>query len=386
MTRLSIFFLTILMAFTSLSPAQQKQLKSVKWTIAANLPATAGQEKALGFAGPVVGVYQQVLVVAGGANFPRGMPWTGGRKKYYDDVYVYGKKNGKTVLYKRSCKLPAAIAYAADCSTPRGIFYAGGENEGGISNKAWLLQWDARTENIIVKNLPDLPIALTNAAAIAKGDRVYLAGGETTAEACGRFFLLNLDREAAGWKELPAIPEPVSHSVLAVQSDGAHDCIYLAGGRKKNASGISDLYASLYAFDLEKNQWIQKKPLPYSLCAGTGIAVGAKYILLFGGDRGATFHKTEMLIAAINTEKDDVKKHELIQQKNQLQVSHPGFSRELLLYNTVTDEWNSIGSIPFEVPVTTTACWWGNGVVIPGGEIKAGVRTPQVLLGKILIK
>ncbi len=102
--------------------------------------------------------------------------------------------------------------------------------------------------------------------------------------------------------------------------------------------------------------------MPYELSAGTGVAFGSHSILLFGGDRGKTFHKTEELIAAINRETDQNKKEELIQEKAALQSSHPGFSHDVLLYDTNTDTWKTIGDIPYAVPATTTAVKWGNEV------------------------
>lgn len=91
----------------------------------------------------------------------------------------------------------------------------------------------------------------------------------------------------------------------------------------------------------------------------------------------------EELIAAISQENDVVKKQQLVQKKNQLQVSHPGFSDEVLCYCPKTDEWTTVGRIPFSVPVTTTAVNWNGYCFIPSGEIKAGVRTSQILMGKL---
>ena len=105
--------------------------------------------------------------------------------------------------------------------------------------------------------------------------------------------------------------------------------------------------------------------------------------MIFGGDKGETFHKTEKFIAAIHSEKDDAKKTALIQQKNTLQSSHPGFSKEILMYNAEPDEWTVVGCIPFDSPVTTNAVIWEDKVIIPSGEIKAGVRTPQILSAKL---
>ena len=66
---------------------------SIKWEIATELPADSGQQQSLGFAGPVTGVHNDILFIAGGANFPDSMPWQGGKKKYYNNVFVYTRKN-----------------------------------------------------------------------------------------------------------------------------------------------------------------------------------------------------------------------------------------------------------------------------------------------------
>lgn len=378
--------LIIMMFFSLKSIAQQKAVNSITWKIAGSLPVANGEKKALGFAGAVSGLHNNVLIIAGGANFPDTMPWLGGRKKYYDDVYVFRNDKKHLRLNNKTFKLPNTLAYAAICSTPLGILCAGGENAAGISNKVILIQWDNAKGNIVFKNLPNLPLALTNAAVTAKGNTIYLAGGETNEAASNLFLSLNLNNVDSGWKQLPQLPHAVSHAVLVEQSNGDFDGIYLIGGRRKTSSGISELYSTVYNFDSRKREWNEKKSLPYNLSAGVGVAAGADYILLFGGDKGETFHKTEILIGAINAEKDPMKKEELNQQKIQLQSSHPGFSKEVLLYNTVTNQWNKMEAIPFDVAVTTNAVKWGNCVLIPSGEIKAGVRTPQILAGKLMLE
>ncbi|MBM4076752.1 MAG: galactose oxidase, partial [Planctomycetes bacterium] len=54
----------------------------LKWD---NLPSIPDSQ---GFAGMYAGVSNDVLVVAGGANFPRGFPWEGGTKAFYDSIFV----------------------------------------------------------------------------------------------------------------------------------------------------------------------------------------------------------------------------------------------------------------------------------------------------------
>ncbi|MGN6402318.1 MAG: kelch repeat-containing protein [Flavisolibacter sp.] len=383
MNRLTTFLLSILMLFSFSSLAQKKQAIALQWKIAGELPAANGLTS-LGIAGPVAGVHNNVLIVGGGANFPYGMPWRGGAKKYYDDVFVFEKNKDSIVYTSQTFHLPFTLAYTANCSTPQGIVCAGGENAEGLSKKVMLLQWNEKAKDLAIKDLPDLPFAVTNASITYTNGLIYLAGGEIVHGVSNHFLSLDLNNIEGGWKQLPSLPRSVSHAVMVVQSNGHHNCIYLIGGRKKKENTPSDLYASVFQFDFTTNQWTEKKSLPYALSAGTGIATGNNSILLFGGDRGETFHKTELLITAINAEKDSVKKQQLIQQKAALQASHPGFSKEILLYNTIENKWMKDGCIPFHVPATTTAVMWGGDVIIPSGEIKAGVRTPQILMATLV--
>lgn len=383
MKSVTIAVIIIVMVFINKIVAQQANSNAIKWKVFAEMPAVNGQAKALGLAGPVTGMHQNVLMVAGGANFPDSMPWLGGKKKYYDELYVFKIENKYAGHYPEIFKLIGPVAYAASCSTPFGVVYVGGENDDGISKEAVMLQWDPVGNKIVTKVLPDLPVGVTNAAATVYGNTVYVAGGETAQEASDHFYCLDLKHISKGWQPLPSIPKAVSHTVLVVQSNGHHPCIYLLGGRRKRMNDVSELYAFVYEFDLKNNVWKEKKSLPYNLCAGTGISTGANGIVLFGGDQGETFHTVETLIAAINAEKDESKKQRLNEQKKKLQASHPGFSREILLYNTLKDEWIAMGTIPFETPVTTTAVLSGKDVLIPSGEIKAGVRTPRILAAKL---
>ena len=90
------------------------------------------------------------------------------------------------------------------------------------------------------------------------------------------------------------------------------------------------------------------------------------------------------LLTTINNEKDPVKKQAIIQQKNTLQAAHPGFSKNILRFNLPTNTWTLLDSISFDIPVTTTAVDCDGMVLIPSGEIRAGVRSPKILSVKIL--
>ena len=382
MTYLKIHFLITVMFFAPASQAQQKQENSIEWKIAGELPGLNGR-KSLGVAGVVTGIINDMLLIAGGSNFPGDMPWRGGKKKHYDDIYLFRQNNGTLIHVGNTLKLPAAVSYAASCTTPSGVVYAGGENEHGAGNKVWLLHAGNTPATIVNKRLPDLPMPIANASLAYHAERLYLAGGENIHGVSNKFLSLNLNELEKGWIELSQLPHAASHAVLIAAQNSNNPCIYLIGGREKKRNGISDIYPNVYVFDISENKWIEKQNLPEKLAAHSGVALDRNNILIFGGDNGKTFNQSETLTEAINKETDQNRKKILIEKKINLQSAHPGFGRDLLLYNTTTDKWRKCSEIPFEVSVTTTAVLWGNEIIIPGGEIKAGVRTPSILMGKI---
>jgi N-acetylneuraminic acid mutarotase len=82
---------------TLFASGQKKATARFKWSEAAILPAPDGLNRSLGVAGPVQGVSNGVLVVAGGSNFPGKMPWDGGKKVYYSKVYILEYSSGKYI-------------------------------------------------------------------------------------------------------------------------------------------------------------------------------------------------------------------------------------------------------------------------------------------------
>lgn len=365
--------------------AQSKKVISIEWKTIAELPPFRDQSKSIGVAGPVVGIINNKLIVAGGANFPDKMPWQGGKKIYYNNISIFNKEKEQVFQEKIQNSLTSNIAYAANCITPLGVVYAGGENELGLSDKVYLLQWDEASNNLRQTKLPDLPVETTNGSLVCIDNTIYFLGGETLTNTTNQFYSLNLIKINLGWMTLPVLPKPLSNMVVVAQYLNGQKQIYLMGGRAKQKNGISDFSSDVYSFDIHLKIWDKKKSLPYPLSAGTGAVFSEKYILLFGGDQGERFNKVEQTISNINLEKEQFKKENLISIKNKLLESHPGFSNEILLYNTQKNIWLSNGFIPFNASVTTNLVQWGDEIIIPSGEIKAGVRTPRIISAKIIL-
>lgn len=365
---------------------QNAAVEGIHWSVPTALPAAPGEVEQIGLAGVAGGVHNNALLIAGGANFPDLMPWHGGVKKYWNHIYVLFKVGEQDYQWSdRTFELPHPLAYSASATTDNGILLIGGENEDGIQSSVYLLRWDIVSEEVIILPMPQLPLPLTNATAAVIDSKVYLAGGETKGGTSNGFYALDLSAPVS-WERLPDLPVGVSHAVGIAQSNGEYPCFYLIGGRAQSPSGISELYGTTYRFDPRKNHWDQLSDLSASvgnttaLSAATGVASGANYILVIGGDKGEIFSEIQRLDVAIAETTDEEKKQSLETEKLQLVESHPGFSKDIYLYNTVTDTWTITDTLPFS-HVTTFATLWGNDLLIPSGEIQPGVRTPDILNG-----
>jgi N-acetylneuraminic acid mutarotase len=377
MNRILLFMCALVASLSGLS--QKIPAGLLQWR---ELTTTTGKPLELGkkgLAGMVGGSLGELIIAGGGSDFPNTMPWDGGKKAYYDQVYVWeAGKDGK-FMQKLMLRLPQPIAYAASCVTSKGIIYAGGENSQGLTNEVVLMKADQSSQGIVFEKMPSLPEPLANAGMICFNDRVYLAGGEGLSAVSDKLFMLDIDHPEQGWLLVAKSPYPVSHMVMALQKTKmGHDAILLLGGRKKNSNGVSDLFNTVISYDLVAGEWTKMTPLPFALSAGTGVAINDHTIAVLGGDQGKVFHEVEKLMQVISTISDPAEKEKLSAQKKQLQLKHPGFSNEVLMYNTRNNVCEKIGNANITFPVTAILIKKGNKICIAGGETKPGIRSPKL--------
>lgn len=378
------FLFFYIMLITNPVFAQRTEITRVEWAEIARLEGMNGKPS-LGFAGAVNAVNNHVLIVAGGANFPDKRPWDGGKKQYSKEIHIL-QRAGKSFVWNKNnvAQLTEPIAYCGNTSTPAGIVYAGGENDKGLSNKAYLLNWDVVMNQVLIKQLPDLPVALTNISLTSMGNVVYAVGGDGKQESSASFFSLDLDDQHPKWLTLPKLPVALANAVVVSQNAG----IYVIGGRSKTTSGISELRNSTFFYNLDKKSWkscavISDGKNTTNFSAGAGVAIDDHFILITGGDNGKVFHQIEQYILQIAQAKTEEEKSRLIKAKNKLSIHHKGFYRGMLLYHTLENTWTKIGEMPFAAQVTTTATLWDGNIILSSGEVKPGVRTAAIRSGRI---
>ena len=356
------------------------------WGTFPDIPPAADQQEQKGLAGPLAGVSSETLIVAGGSNFPDSLPWRGGTKTYYDDIFFVNLKRDGAGWELANKKLPVPLAYSACVSLNDEIICIGGENLNGPHTS--VLKLKLNKSGVQTSTLTDFPVPMSNGGAAIIGSLVYVAGGTGQEGNLASFYSADFSSEEVTWKILPDLPKPVSNAVVVSQWDGNENCIYVLGGRNRDGE-LSTFFSSVLKYSPSKKVWeqigditdAQNKPVP--LAAGTGSTVGENHILLFGGDDGRLFNKTEEFINAIAAAETPEEKGIINNKKIEHLESHPGFSKQVFIYNTLTNECEEIATLPFSAQVTTLAVKSGNRIFFPNGEIRPGVRTPKVTFAKI---
>ena len=80
-----------------------------------------------GVAGPIVGVHNDALIVAGGANFPNKPLWETS-KVWHDEIFVLTNEGADGGQWKTAGKLARPLGYAACVSTEDGVLVMGGND------------------------------------------------------------------------------------------------------------------------------------------------------------------------------------------------------------------------------------------------------------------
>jgi SSS family transporter len=334
--------------------AVDAQSRSIQFDNSLCLPGADGKPH-LGVAGAFSGFAGDKYVVAGGANFPDGLPWRGGQKMWHNTLYIFSPDSTWNVVRDA---LPRSVAYGCSVTLPDGLLCIGGCDAQQCFADVFLLTFvNGRVH--IDTDWPSLPVPLANATASLLKGKIYVAGGQssmTAPEATASFFVLDLSDRRQGWHRLSAWPgEPRAYAVSAVQSDGFDDCFYLFSGRNFRPDGSLRVLADGYAYNPRLASWTTLRP-SFPVMAATAVPTGANHILLLGG--------VPAMIDGSDT--------------------HPGFSHTVRAFHTVTQTLTDVDTLTCDIPVTTVLSRRGDAFWIGSGEIRPGIRTPHILRGRFV--
>ncbi len=347
------------------------------------LPAIDSAHPHHGWAGAFIGLYNDVVVMAGGSAFPDKKPWEDGQKLFSNEILLGCEENGQFAWHIDKYKLPNPIAGGAAVSLPEGVLCTGGSNETGILSDAFIL----KLTNDTIQYLPfiELPFPIKDHGMAVIERKIYIVGGVTPQGYNTQLLVYDLDSPQNGWIVHEGLPHGITSAVVESQMDGNEQCIYVIGGRYKPLDkSVTTFSSEVWKFIPSQQKWEEKNPIALKgqvvikLAAAAGIKIGATHIILVGGDHGNVFNQVEKAMIAMSSNNDSIRRQAKI-QRNELWHNHSGFNKDILVYNTITDSWFSPGEVEGDAPAVTSAVMWKNKVIVPSGEIRPGIRTDHVL-------
>lgn len=280
--------------FCFLSIAYSSDVFEFNWEHLTDLPPQDNRTENPGVAGPFVGVHNDALIIAGGANFPNKPLWET-NKVWHDKIYVLSKNEDSSYIWEDAGKLDRPLAYGSSVSTPDGVLCIGGDDSDKVYTDVFLLSWDQENKKLSKKNMPDLPEAVGYGSAALHKSTVYLIGGQTGKKldsSSNKVWTLDLtEGESANWKQLPLVPwKSRAFLQVATQHNGYDDCIYVIGGRREE-DGAVEFLSEVWEYNLNTNEWRERKSSPYPIMAGTAIGFNQSHIAILGGADGSLWEK-----------------------------------------------------------------------------------------------
>ena len=354
-----------------------------------DLKAIPDAAYAKGVSAPFCGTIQDVLVVAGGANFPDKSLLDGGAKRVYADIWAKAPHGRKWV---HAGALPDSTAYGATFAVDSALVLAGGNVCGVTTDKVYELRLSYG--KAVLRTLPQLPVPMEQCGWTRDGENLYLVGGvgTTGVYACkiGTYV----------WSKIADLPEPLVQPV-AYASAGR---LYVWGGFNPETLDVSDrgivmnltVISSGAEGGVEKSVWTEAPAIPDggTFVGATGATLPDGRLVVVGGVNRAIFAR-----ALHNTPEDRIpylsKEPTEYQFRQDVFAFDPAAAEDTIGTGTVSDgvtgsatssgAWTRLGTVPAcalagpGVAVRPAVSVSGHDALyVAGGELKPGVRSPRI--------
>lgn len=357
--------------------------------------ANNGVEK--GLSAIYSGIIEDNLLMMGGCNFPETPASEGGKKRFYNSVYLASLSADTLLQWKKVGEIEEPSAYGVAISMLGGVVCVGGTNGVESLSSANIIMFNKDSMNIEIYPLPDLPVKLDNMGGAVMDTMLYVLGGNADGKPSNRVFLLDFTNLQQEWIELPPFPgEPRVQPVCAVmKNEDGEKSLYIWGGFATTYSG-SEPSVSLggYRYSFRKGEWIELSSPKIGeeeifLGGGAVTPINDTLAIFTGGVNGDIFLKAlqrEAMLKKAISQNDTIAQNQLRTEAKDYMLQNPEwykFNSRILAYNSVKNNWR-------ELVVTTSTARAGasllyhNGILYSvGGELKPGVRSPEVVAVKI---
>lgn len=314
-------------------------------------------------------VYNENLYIAGGCNFPDKPVTEGGTKRYYKGIFsIRNEELGIRNKWIKVGEMPMTSAYGANIQCGNLWIIAGGMNEDGATKS--VISVDLKND-CKIESLPDLPYAIDNTTGTYANGKIYVVGGNIDGRSSNKVFVLDIDDVAGGWSELAAMP---SRGRVQPVCAATRDALFVWGGfspADENNEAVA--YTDGLRYDFAIKTW---KSLP-------DVIVGEKKITFTGGTAALIDESAILAAGGVNSDifTDAISgRYELVSKADYMHKDPEWyrFNQYLMIYDVENNVWKTLDKNKVYARAGALLLYGESDVIYIGGELKPGVRTPEI--------
>lgn len=320
----------------------------------------------LGVSACYAGQIGDLIVVAGGCNFP-----TPGKKTYYAGIYA-AHIDSDVLNWRLVGMLPEPAAYGVTAVSGDSLLFIGGNNSNHALKSVYSVRLDGVGEHACVKRLADLPCTVDNMAVAQSEGNVFVVGGNHDGKPSADVLVLNLNAANPAWSNIGSMPGNARVQPVAAALDGK---LYVWGGFLANGDR-SEVHTDGCCMNIATGKWTS---------VAAPKSVEGSEMTLAGGiawtDNGKIYAtggvNKDIFLDAISGRYERVKQADYLNQP----ISWYRFSGNLYEYDVEKGAWlktrfadNGLARAGAQMVVTQKGCFY------IGGELKPALRTPQIVI------
>lgn len=307
-----------------------------------------------------------ILMMVGGCNFPDQPAAEGGKKRFYRGVYAAQVGERGSLRWRCIGQLPQASAYGVAVADGESMLCAGGQSEHGAHTTVFRLTPIA--DSLCIEHLPDLPIPMDNMAGALVGRKWIVAGGMQNGVPGKCAFSLDLDHPEQAWTQLPDFPgRPRVQPVAAAW--GSSFALW-GGFSPKTVHDTATVATEGLCYDFIHRRWsslpppldLEGRPLAAAGAAAINLTDGS--VLLLGGVN------TDVFLRALNHPTPDYLRH-----------PNAWYRFNPLILRFAHHRWTVIAQSERTARAGSALTSEPKRLWILGGELRPGVRTPEIYEG-----
>ena len=253
-----------------------------------------------GVSGAFTGKIGNSVVIAGGSDFPDKKPWEGGKKAYYNDIYILDETEGKYYCILSETNLPVPLGNGCSASDGKTLFCFGGCNSTETSETVYAIRMADGT--LQVDSVSRLPEGFIPTAAAIHKNEIYVHGVQQRKNVLYKFI------PASGkWTRLAGCPDRIisEGASLVYQHNGKEEALYLIGGRGQDSDGLY-ISSAIWEYLPAHGSWNRKTDITLDgkispMMHQAAVPFGSAHIIVIGGDDGNEFIRRLKLEDRIKT-------------------------------------------------------------------------------------